>query len=86
MLSEKLTHEGVGFFSVIAKLSRGGEAVLSASGWAWGTLSARYKKRGVGVERESTVRLVSYPDPYFHSCGWITSPLRSGDVIHPQLS
>ena len=32
--------------------------------------------------------VVSYPDPYSHSCGWITSPLRgkdSGDVIHPQL-
>ena len=25
------------------------------------------------------------PDPDSHSCGWITSPLRSGDVIHPQL-
>ena len=30
-------------------------------------------------------RVVSYPDPYSHSCGWITSPPRSGDVIHPQL-
>ena len=29
--------------------------------------------------------VVSYPDPDSHSCGWITSPLRSGDVIHPQL-
>ena len=29
--------------------------------------------------------IVSYPDPQSHSCGWITSPLRSGDVIHPQL-
>ena len=29
--------------------------------------------------------VVSYPDPDSHSCGWITSPPRSGDVIHPQL-
>ena len=29
--------------------------------------------------------LVSYPDPDFHSSGWITSPPRSGDVIHPLL-
>ena len=35
----------------------------------------------------SLISLVSYPDPYSNSCGWITSPLlpRSGDVIHPQL-
>ena len=35
-------------------------------------------KSGGGGER-----VVSYPDPDSHSCGWITS--RSGDVIHPQL-
>ena len=27
--------------------------------------------------------VVSYPDPDFHSSGWITSPLR--DEIHPLL-
>ena len=27
----------------------------------------------------------SAPIPDSHSCGWITSPLRSGDVIHSQL-
>ena len=30
------------------------------------------------------LKLVSYPDPDFHSSGWITSS-RSGDVIHPLL-
>ena len=29
--------------------------------------------------------LISVPDPDSHSCGWITSPPRSGDVIHLQL-
>ena len=42
------------------------------------------------VRLRTSSQLVSYPDPYSHSCGWITSPLRgkrtarrSGDVIHP---
>ena len=37
------------------------------------------EKSGLGFD------VVSYPDPDSHSCGWITSPLRGGDVIHPQL-
>ena len=69
------------------KSGRGGGAVHFRSDirkWGEGganSLQVRYEKWGGGGGGGG--RVVSYPDPDSHSCGWITS--RSGDVIHPQL-